>query len=199
MAARSKVSKGRRNDRDDVAAAALGLFAERGYQSTGIRDLADALGIGPTSIYSHIGSKGELLNAILRETLEGLLSAQADAIASTADPTEQLRRVAEAQVRFYLDHPQKALVTTQDFSHAAKPERDSILAARLTYRNTLAELIENGRKAGAFDVGSPKIAAIAIIEMCEAVPRWYRPAGELSRTSIEYMYGEFAVRLAGGR
>ena len=32
-------------------------------------------------------------------------------------------------------------------------------------------------------VANPKIAAFAIIEMAESVPRWFRPDGEMSITS----------------
>ena len=41
-----------------------------------------------------------------------------------------------------------------------------------------------------------KVAAFAIIEMCEAVPKWFRPDGDLSDERVAYLYGEFAVRLA---
>jgi len=42
-----------------------------------------------------------------------------------------------------------------------------------------------------------KIGAFAIIEMCEAVPVWFRPDGEQSEAAVAYLYGEYAVRLAG--
>ena len=77
------------NDRSDVRAAAVVLFAELGYRATGVRDIADALGIGPTSIYSHIKTKAELLHEIVIDFLDTLLTGQQDAIASTPyDPTD---------------------------------------------------------------------------------------------------------------
>src|SRR4029077_7389529 len=98
------------NERSDVRAAAVALFAEQGYRATGVRDIADALGIGATSIYSHIKSKSELLHEILIDTLDAIIAVQQDAIESPPDAVEQLRRGAESQVRFLVEHPQEALI-----------------------------------------------------------------------------------------
>jgi hypothetical protein len=40
-------------------------------------------------------------------------------------------------------------------------------------------------------------AAFAIIEMTEGVPRWFRPGGDISINQLAYLYGEFALRIAG--
>jgi hypothetical protein len=41
-----------------------------------------------------------------------------------------------------------------------------------------------------------KVAAFAIIEMCEAIPTWFDPAGELSESRVAYLYAQFAVSVA---
>ena len=45
-----------------MRAAALTLFAERGYHGTGIRQLADAAGLSSASLYHYMGTKEELLS-----------------------------------------------------------------------------------------------------------------------------------------
>jgi len=200
----SGVSPGRRrrvgrtpNQLSDVREAALSLFAERGYRSTGVRDIADALGIGATSVYSHVRSKGELLREIVIGTMDAVLRNQADAIASTDDVVEQLRRAAESQIRYFTRFPREAIVTTRDFSWADPDDLPEILDKRHTYRGRIEELLARGTAAGRFQPKNPKIGAFAIIEMCEAVPVWFRPDGELTEDSVAYLYGEYAVRLAG--
>jgi AcrR family transcriptional regulator len=183
--------------RSDVRAAALSLFAERGYRSTGIRDIATALGIGPTSVYSHISAKAELLHEIVTGVLDALLAEQEQAIATSSDTVEQLRRVAETQVRYFARHPRESIVATRDFRWAEGSALAGILAGRQVYRHRIEELLQRGAAEGRFVVSNVKIAAFAIIEMCEAVPGWYRPEGELSETQVSYLYGEYAVRIAG--
>lgn len=47
-------------DPDAVAAIALDLFAEQGYEHTSMEDVARAAGIGRKSLYRHFGTKAEL-------------------------------------------------------------------------------------------------------------------------------------------
>jgi AcrR family transcriptional regulator len=185
------------NQLSDVREAALTLFAERGYRSTGIRDIADALGIGPTSVYSHVRSKAELLRDIVLSTLDAVLAAQADAVASTNDVVEQLRRTAETQVRHFTRFPRESIVATRDFTWADEADLPAILERRNDYRHRIEEMLERGEREGVFVVDSSKVGAFAIIEMCEAVPTWFRPDGELSEERVAYLYGEYAVRIAG--
>lgn len=54
----------------EIYDAALNLFAEKGYDDTSMRDLAEVLGIKPSSIYTHIHSKEEILDFFCEELLE---------------------------------------------------------------------------------------------------------------------------------
>src|SRR5487761_182958 len=72
----------------------------------------------------------------------------------------------------------------------------AVLERRHDYRHEIEELLERGAAEGRFSVDNAKVAAFAIIEMCEAVPKWFRPDGDLSDERVAYLYGEFAVRLA---
>lgn len=46
----------------DVAA---GLFSSHGYAETGLREIADKVGIRPASVYHHFESKDRILEEIL--------------------------------------------------------------------------------------------------------------------------------------
>ena len=185
------------NERSDVRAAAVKLFAEQGYRATGVREIADLLGIGATSIYSHIKSKSELLHEILIDTLDALLAVQQDAIASSSDVVEQLRRAAESQVRYLVEHPQQALITIRDFRWAEGDALTAIYERRRRYRTVFEDLLVEGTNQGRMSVSNAKITAFAIIEMAEGVPRWFHPAGEVSINQLAYLYGEYALRIAG--
>ncbi len=175
----------------------MALFAEQGYRATGVREIADALGIGATSIYSHIKSKSELLHEILIDTLDAILVVQQDAIASSPDVVEQLRRAAESQVRFLVEHSQEAVITIRDFRWAEGEALTAIHERRRQYRKVFEDLLIEGAKQGRMSVSNAKITAFAIIEMAEGVPRWFRPGGDASINQLAYLYGEYALRIAG--
>ena len=72
-----------------------------------------------------------------------------------------------------------------------------MLEGRNDHRHRSEEMIESGECEGVFVVDSSKVGVIAIIEMYEAIPTWFRPDGELSEERVAYLYGEYAVRIAG--
>ena len=47
--------------------AALDLFSTQGFEPTSVSQIADAVGIRKASVYSHFGSKQEILDALLSE------------------------------------------------------------------------------------------------------------------------------------
>jgi len=55
-----------------LRASALELFASRGFQATGIRDLAAASGLSLATLYYYMSNKEELLFSLMSESLERL-------------------------------------------------------------------------------------------------------------------------------
>jgi AcrR family transcriptional regulator len=55
---------GQRLTRDDVINRAAELIAADGLSAFSLRGLADALGVAPSAIYNHIGSREQLLDAV---------------------------------------------------------------------------------------------------------------------------------------
>src|SRR5918998_2561138 len=96
-----------RSRRTDVRDAALTLFAERGYHGTSMKDIAAAVGMRAPSLYNHVGAKQELLVEIVERTLVDLQRLHAEAVGSTRDVAEALRRAVEAHVRYHARHPRE--------------------------------------------------------------------------------------------
>ena len=44
----------RRNTKEDILQASLRLFARAGFEATGMREIAAAVGIQPASVYKHL-------------------------------------------------------------------------------------------------------------------------------------------------
>ena len=74
---------------DAVLDAALTLFAERGYHGTAVSQIAASLGIRTSSLYNHMRSKQDLLEAIVGRTVDGVLDDFRTAVdeASAGEPT----------------------------------------------------------------------------------------------------------------
>lgn len=61
----------KRNTKREILNAALDLFSVHGYEATSIAQIADAVGIRKASLYSHFSSKQEILDELIKVTLDG--------------------------------------------------------------------------------------------------------------------------------
>jgi len=59
-----------RSRREEILQAAAALFAEKGYQRTAVREIADRAGIAPGTIYLYFDSKGDLLIELMTRLTE---------------------------------------------------------------------------------------------------------------------------------
>jgi AcrR family transcriptional regulator len=181
-----------------VRETALTLFARVGYHGTTMNDIARELGIKKPSLYVHVRAKQDLLRDLILETEERLLAEFHEAVASTDDAREQLRRAMEAAVRRHALHPRQALVGNRDMSALDEPHRERVHELRVEHERSFRSIIERGTEQGVFDVESPRFASFALLEMAVSVARWFDPAGPASADELARQYGEFAVRLVGG-
>src|SRR4051812_49185987 len=100
MARRNGVGAPPRERGEEVYAAALRLFMEKGYHATSMQDIAAAVGLYKGSLYHYIGGKEDLLVQVFERGMGSLIS-QVEAIAadSSLSPSVQLRQVIHAHIQ----------------------------------------------------------------------------------------------------
>ena len=81
--------------REAVLAAALPLFAVRGYAGTTTRDLAQVAGVTEPILYRHFPSKADLFAAVLERVEERILTRLAAAIANAPNAPARLEALAD--------------------------------------------------------------------------------------------------------
>lgn len=63
----------RRGDtRERIQAIAVRLFADRGYDNTSLREIAEELGVTKAALYYHFKTKEELVSSLIGDLIEGL-------------------------------------------------------------------------------------------------------------------------------
>jgi AcrR family transcriptional regulator len=179
----------------EVKAAAAELFAVRGYRGTTMRHIAAALGIQAPGLYNHVQSKQEILAGIMVGVMTELLEEQRDALASTTDVVEQVRRIVESHVRYHCRHQRATFVGNREIPSLDEPARSLVIAQRDDFEQTFRGVIIRGVAEGRFAVGSARLASYAILEMGMGIAAWYTDGGELSESQIAYEYGEMALRI----
>src|ERR1700758_2161504 len=82
--------------RDRLLAAALPLFAAKGYAATSVADIQRESGLAPGSgaLYKHFGSKRELLEAAVAHRIDSIVAAREEYDAGDPGSVEQAVRTA---------------------------------------------------------------------------------------------------------
>ena len=69
------------------------MFAQRGYENATLKEIADAAGLLPGSVYHYFKSKEDLLGVVMHEGFRRLNTAVDEALKGCADPWERLERI----------------------------------------------------------------------------------------------------------
>jgi AcrR family transcriptional regulator len=91
--------------RGKILEAARFLFVRHGFEAVTMRKIARRIGYTATALYYHFPDKRALLRELC-ETDYGALRQSFKRLEKVLDPTERIRRMAQAYVHFGLEHPQ---------------------------------------------------------------------------------------------
>jgi AcrR family transcriptional regulator len=170
---------------DQVRAAALRLFKEKGYHATSMRDIASEVGINKGSLYSYIRSKEDLLIPVF-ELAMGVLLAQIEQISvnSSLGPTERLKRAIHAHVTAVADNLDVLTVYLSEWRQLGAESLATVRGQREKYAGLFLQILQDGVQAGEFRTMDTRIVALGMIGMCNYLFRWYRPDGRLMPDQI---------------
>ncbi|GAB3867555.1 TetR/AcrR family transcriptional regulator [Nocardioides maradonensis] len=179
--------------------AAIEAFAEKGFHGTTTRDIATAAGMSPAALYVHHRSKEELLHQISKEGHEDTLRLIRAAVATTEDPTEQLRRVIHD---FCLHHARDhtgARIVNYELAALSPEHLVEIQGIRHEIETEMRELVARGVAAGQFSVGEVAMTSAALLSLGIDLARWYRDGVRWTPEQVADQYAELALRIVGVR
>ncbi|WP_062520828.1 TetR/AcrR family transcriptional regulator [Demequina silvatica] len=91
-----------RRRKDQLTHAGIALFAERGYHEVRLEEIASAVGLTPSGVYRHFGSKADiLLTACARAS--AALDAAAEEALGCDEPRRALGILEDAYIRFAVE------------------------------------------------------------------------------------------------
>ena len=148
--------------RDELAAAAARLFAERGYHGTSMADLADAMGVQKGSLYSLTESKQELLVSVTREGAAAFHGAL-DGVSEHQAALERIRLALRAHLAVVAAQVDAATVFTREWRFLEEPERTAFRAERRRYEERWRELLREAAERGALRADLDADAAVLLV------------------------------------
>lgn len=165
--------------------AALKCFAESGYESTTMRQIASEVGIRVGSLYSHFPSKESILWLICESAMIDLIANIEDSDVLEGDARARLSAYVARHVQFHIDHSDECVVVNDSMRNLSSESYKSAASLRHTYEYQLRLILQQGVDDGTFGrLVNIRLASYGILAMGMHVARWYRPDGTLTRDDI---------------
>jgi AcrR family transcriptional regulator len=172
-------------------------FAERGYRSTSLQDIADRFGIFKGSLYHYIRSKEDLLYEIMRGVLSDSVADLRKHAGGDGDALDRLRAVLRGHVRHLIGNLAETTVVLHEFGQLSQERQRSLPVDE--FHRTFTALIAQGQREGTVAPDLvPELAALALLGSVNHIYRWYRPDGSRSPDEIADQIATVLLRgLAG--
>jgi len=174
---------------NEIYEQAIRLFAERGFAGTSLQDIADALGITRPALYYYVKNKDDLL-AKLAADVAGGSAAQITEVAARPelDPVGKIREIARLNVVRVATQPERFRLLIRSEADLPPKLSRAYDTSRRAVLKAVTGVIEDGIRAGRFRPVDARVAALAVIGMCNWVAWWFRPG----RDSIDAVADQLA-------
>jgi len=154
--------------RTRLLAAAIGLFAKKGYSATTVREIVEAAGVTKPVLYYYFGSKEGIFHEMMRDALAAFEGTVTRTLEAPGTATERIRLFLDGVLTLVLEHLDAMRVV--DSFYYGPPQGAPFFDFEVIHRRfieTLTSLVHEGMEAGELREGDPDDVAWAIVGQFE--------------------------------
>ena len=181
----------KRGRRDDILAAAAGLFSKQGFAVTTVREIGDVVGMNSGSLYYYFPSKEAIADALLRRYLDYVWE-RYDAVSSDGSlgAGERLVKVLEISVLSIDEYYNEVILFQRDGRQLARDAGlDYVTERRRKFRDLIIGLVKDGIATG--DLRSNLDVHLTynfIRDTIWSVASWYKPGSGTTIQAVSDSY-----------
>ncbi len=186
--------QGRSPMEDRIIAAAVTLFAERGFDATAVQQIVDRAEVTKGALYHYFDSKDDLLYEIYR-TLIGVQNADLDAIVARGlGAAETVRAILVDVVVTTVGRLSEAAVFFREAHKLDDKRMAAFRADRRRYHASFRAVIADGQAGGEFSSAVPAETVVQIaMGVVNQLPVWYRPDGAKTPEQLGTEIADFVL------
>lgn len=180
--------------RDRILKEAANLFAENGYQRTGMAALERSIGLGRGALYYHIGDKEALLHEISLAVSNGMADFAEKLLERGLPADEMLRMLIRGLMRLIADNKAEVTVFYREFAWLTGDRRREVMTSRARFESAWHDTLIKGEADGIFNPTTPVVRK-GLLGMVNYSYLWFQPQGELT---AEEVADQFTDVILGG-
>lgn len=164
---------------------ASAMFREKGFAATSMRDLAEAVGIEAASLYNHIRSKNEILEAICFE-VANIFNTNIETIeASNQKTINKIDNLLRFHIRQMIENYEEVYVSDREWKHLDEPYLSNFQTQRRNYRKKFASIIEEGIAKNEIRKIDAPTAVLIILHAVSGIESWHRSKAKINAQELE--------------
>lgn len=182
----AKIKPGKNASKKDVITQnAAALFKAKGFSSASMRELAEAVGVEAPSLYNHIGSKSEILQAICFKVANAFTQHLDAAETKAESPVKTLENIIRFHIQMMLNNFDEVYVANHEWKHLKEPYLSNFLIQRRGYEKRLINIVEQGIAAKEFTPMHAHVAVLTILSAVRGLEFWQQHKKNISSQVLE--------------
>lgn len=172
--------------RERIEAAAVAVFAERGYDATSVGEIAAAAGVSRTVLYDHFRDKRELYLHVLGTANAAMLADVGAGITGVGAGRARMRATVAAYLSFARERPAARRLLVDPIP-TGDPELDTAVHAfRAARTEAVATMLGPDLARAGLPAGSTRAAVVVelLITGVDGVARWWQEHPSASHDEV---------------
>ena len=161
-----------------------GIFADKGFDSTSIRDIARSTGMSLAGLYYYFRTKEELLCLIQEQCLLTLLENWEKSAATKKSARARLVLFVENHLGFFLHNMNEMKVMSHEDRSLTGEYQDRVLELKRRYVKILMDLVEELQREEKVEKLDIRVAALSLFGMMNWIYTWYNPGRDLTLAAL---------------
>jgi AcrR family transcriptional regulator len=181
----TKLTRRKASKKEFILKKAANMFREKGFAATSMRDLAEAVGIEAASLYNHIRSKNEILEAITFEVANRYNLHMDELESGNQKIIDKIETLLRFHIRQMIDHFEEVVVADREWKHLNEPYLSNFHNQRRNYRKRFAAIIEEGIKRGELKKIDAPTAVLIMLHAVNGIESWHRSRAKIGAQELE--------------
>jgi AcrR family transcriptional regulator len=163
--------------RHEIFARSVDLFIKKGFAETSMREIAEASGMGKSSLYDYFKTKDEILLWAVEDELFDLTTAAREIADQPLPAIERLRLVMQLHLNFLISRKDFYLKLSFEVQRLPIESQRRIQVKRHAYQDLIRRLIDEGIQEGSFRPVDSLLATRTLITILTPTVFTSRPTG----------------------
>jgi len=163
--------------RHEIFGASVHLFLNKGFRETSMREIADAAGMGKSTLYDYFKTKDEILLWGVEDQILDLTSATQKIIDQPNPALERLQKIMKNHLEYLVANKEFYLKLSFEVQRLAIESQKQIQEKRHLYQDLIRSLIAEGIQEGAFRPVDPLLVSRTLITVLTPAVYTSRPTG----------------------